>query len=221
MKARSALAGTLALSFGAIVLGITQSQAGDIGPNDFGPTAYVETFDGSSPSSPRNGVIVLNGVTYGTSPQSAYQFVQYNPLNYECVSGVCFATAITGSDFKIIFDSPVGKVGGYLTGEGDSLVGAGITLFDQNNNLLGSISSFSLSSTAGSPAFFGFQSTGNDIKTVFIDPNVGQFFATLDNFTYESVPAPLVGTGIPGAVATILGAWWCRRRRGGLYRIGQ
>jgi hypothetical protein len=85
-----------------------------IGSNDFGPQAFVETFDTLTPGE-YTGPLILDGVTYSFSP-GGYATAAFDPLNYLCISGTCIGAVATGAVWTITFDSPVALVGGYLGG---------------------------------------------------------------------------------------------------------
>jgi len=62
----------------------SQSHAGTIGPNDFGGSARIETFDFGTPGVGFVGSLVSNGVSYDFV-QPAYTFAAFN--SGHCVSG--------------------------------------------------------------------------------------------------------------------------------------
>jgi hypothetical protein len=211
MKSRLGFAVAAMLCVGVVS---SQSRAGTIGPGDFGPNAVTETFDQLQVGAGFSPPLVLNGVSYFFSGGGTV--IAYNPLSYFCVSGNCIATTATNAVMTITLDNPAERVGGYLGGQ-FSLPEA--TFYDANHILLGSSDTFTpLLTTSGNPAFFGFQSSDNDIKYIQIIPNTGQSESSLDNFTFEIVPAaavpgPTAGTGASSFVLAALFLGWFVRRR--------
>lgn len=166
---------------------VSSTGAGTIGLNDFGSAAQVETFDFGDTEAGHNGILVSNGIAYNLN--NAYRF-----RDTDCVSGICLGTYLDGSKFYITFDVPVDRVGGYLSGASDSLVlpFTIIRFFDTSNTLVGETLPVALTNTASSPSFFGFQTDGERIKWLEINPWAGLNIVTLDNFTSEIVaPVPL------------------------------
>jgi hypothetical protein len=190
------------------------SQAGVIGPGDFGPDAVVQTFDSLTENYfGTYGPLVLDGVTYATS--SVYNTAGGS----DCFSGQCFGTRSQGALLTIELDNPVERVGGYLHGRGDQTPYA--IFYDANHVALGGLSPNLVSGGAylGGSFFFGFESDSNDIKFIELAPNSGVFIATLDNFAYEMaspVPGPIAGAGLPGLILASVGllGWWRRKRNG-------
>jgi hypothetical protein len=201
-----------ALSAGSVLAGV-------ISPNNFGPSAQIETFDSQSVGS-NSGALSLNGVTYDFSP-SGYRIVAVDHANYLCVAGTCLGNNASGAFWTITLSNPVDRVGGYLSGAGDSLVASqtDITYYDANNVLLGgAFHPIPQTNTASSPAFFGFESDADPIKFVRIHPSGGPFVTTLDNFTTEILaPVPLGHSTWP---MTLLGlacvGFMAHRRKSGM-----
>jgi hypothetical protein len=97
----------------------------------------------------------------------------------------------------ITLPSPVDRVGGYLSGAGDSLIPSltDIYYYDNNFTFIGASQPVTQSNSSSSPAFFGFESPTNEIKYLRIRPRMGSpALPTLDNFTTEvltaAVPEP-------------------------------
>jgi hypothetical protein len=205
---------TLVASLGANGI----ARASTIGPGAFGPQARVETFDFGVVGG-YAGNLVTADATYAFSAPGGYRFVAYDALNYACVSGICLGNNVADVTWTITLANPVDRVGGFLSGVSDSLIPSQSFLYyyDANNVLLGSNFPIPLGTTASSPAFFGFQTDADRIKTIRIDPRSEPFVTMLDNFTFEIVepsPVPLS----PSSVHLFVGlcfigllAW--RRRR--------
>jgi hypothetical protein len=223
MKARLLDAAALLL----FAMGVGESHANVIGPNDFGPQAQIETFDSLTAGSPqRLTPLVLNGVTYDISGGNITEHVDplHNP-NSGCISGACLAT-YSGfrSTWIITLDNPVNRVGGYLGGVNFVASNTDVLYFDANNQVLTDLGGqadfhpipIPQTELGDRPAFFGFESDVDLIKYVQINADAGQGRATLDNFTSEimttPLPAalPLLATGL--GVMGLLG--WSRKRKG-------
>jgi hypothetical protein len=174
----------------ATVVSSGPAQAGVIDPADFGSQAQVETFD-SQPVGGSAGPLKLNGVTYDFIP-SVYQIVAFDKLNYMCIAGTCLGNLASGAPWIITLSNPVDRVGGYLSGAGNSLVASqtDISYFDANHvRIGGTFHPSALPNSSNSPFFFGFEDEADKIKFVLIQPSSGLFITTLDNFTTEVVAA--------------------------------
>jgi hypothetical protein len=79
-----------------------------------------------------SGSLALNGVTYSFSP-SGYRIDAYDQTGYTCISGNCLGNYTTSALWTITLDNPADRVGGYLSGHGDSLVlsQTDITFYDR------------------------------------------------------------------------------------------
>lgn len=161
------------------------SQAGVIGPGDFGPGAVVQTFDSLSENYlGAYGPLVLGGVTYATDLPGLYNVASGS----DCFSGQCFGTRSQGAGLIIELDNPVERVGGYLHGRGDQT--PYVIFYDANHV---GIDGLYPNQVSADGFFFGFQAGTSNIKYIEIAPNAGQGIATLDNFIYEiasPVPEP-------------------------------
>ena len=81
-------------------------------------------------------------------------------------------------------------------------------------DLLGTSQTFTpLLTYSGTPAFFGFQSDLNDIAVIRVNPGGGPQAVSLDNFTYETVPGPMAGAGLPGLILGFAGIGFMAYRR--------
>jgi hypothetical protein len=174
----------------ALVASAAPAFAGVIGPGDFGSQAQIETFD-SQPLGDTAGPLILNGVTYDTT---VYKIYASDPANYQCVSGRCLSTFVSGVGFTITLSSPVDRVGGYLNGVNLVASETDITYYDENDDRIGGTFHPSLlANTSNPPFFFGFEDEVNKIKYIRIEPNYPLFVTTLDNFTTEiltAIPEP-------------------------------
>ena len=191
----------VAVLLGAAAAGGSESRAGVIGPNDFGPNAVTETFDSLSPGSAFSGPLVLLGVTYAYDSGGGEAVDAYHPGEYRCVSGNCIAAGASSASLAITLANPVERVGGYLGGD---FALPNVAFFDVNNVFLGSTNTFTpLLTVSETPAFFGFQTNENDIKYIYINPHSGVTGTTLDNFTYEVV-SPITAVPEPSTWAMMI-----------------
>ena len=192
----------------ALCLCAAGANASTTGPNDFGPSAIVQTFNqlpvegGANQSS-----FLLDGITYAFSPGS------FDITNSHCLSGNCIENSAENAEWTITLGTPAFRVGGYLDGAGFTVSGSTITLYDSTQvTILGVISPVSIDQSL-STGFFGFESDGALISFVRINPNGTVFATTLDNFTVETTPIPtalpLFATGL-GALGLIR---WRRKRK--------
>jgi hypothetical protein len=207
----------IATSLLALALGsTTPSHAGTIGPNDFGPSAYVETFDPNTVGNYSGDAVA----TWGTiSLGGSYRMLlKTTAQSYDCIVDYCLGNNVTGATWNIVLTDPVDRVGGYLGGGNLVPSQTRIYFYDINDALLGYAFPIPILTISPSPAFFGFQTEAGRIKRVWIDPQNGLSVTTLDNFTFEIVPPSSVPLA-PSAVVhlTALGLLallaWRRKRK--------
>ena len=88
-----------------------------MGPNDFGPSAIVQTFNqlpvegGANQSS-----FLLDGTTYSFSPGS------FDITSTGCISGNCIENTVANAEWNIALSTPAFSVGGILGARDNSLV---------------------------------------------------------------------------------------------------
>lgn len=179
---------TLALS------GLSAVSAQQIGPDGFGPSPVVQDFTGLGLFFSNATPLVLNGATYSTDTNT-FRYVDFGSSN-------SFGEAIgndTDTGFvQVVLDTPVLQAGGYV-GASSSLV----SFFDSSNVLLGTVTTADTSA----PAFAGFQSLDDPIKTViFTDTDANNRILILDRFTTGmNSPVPEASTTISFGLLLALG----------------
>jgi PEP-CTERM motif len=120
-----------------------------------------------------------------------------------------------GGPMTIAFDDPVFSFGAYFT----YLAPLTITLFDANNNVIGTLASLFASNLglSGAPGsspneLLAFASTIG-IASIVINSGLPSGSFVMDDLTFDTSPAPVPEPGTLSLMALGAGAVWLRRRR--------
>ena len=175
------------------------SNAAVIGPDDFGGSERIVTYD-NLPQLPNNSPIftpvIIEGDTYYAGPISG----TFRYTDTGCVSGNCIRTNDGSQDANIYLGQVANRVGIYIRESGSHI----LTVWDSNGTLLGSDRTGT--EIPGIGWFYGYESLGAPIARVRFDMRNGGICCTnhFDNFTTEAVPIPqtlwLFGSGLLGLI---------------------
>lgn len=171
------------LAMGGIIPG---AAAGLIGIDDFSGNEVIEDFDDIDLLSQSVGAFTLGNVTYNSTRTGSDSLILYGENSF-CISGDCIGIGTSSADWEISFDTPVDRIGAFLTGINvNDRIRA--VLRDSDGNILGTPNGIILGT--GEEVFVGFEADGALIQSLKIDLNsaTSQNVSYFDNFTWEVDP---------------------------------